>query len=89
MAVPVALPLAVAVPCAVGPQTPQVPSQWHWQADCDAACGGITPDTLPAGLPPGYTIDSNSTWSPTYAFYSSENSPIYENECWVEVVAKK
>jgi hypothetical protein len=61
--------------------TPSFPSQ----ADCAAACGGVTQDTLP----PGYTIDSNSTWSPTYALYSRENSPVYENECWVEVVAAK
>ena len=60
-------------------RTPSFPSQ----AACAAACGGITPDTLP----PGYTIDSNSTWSPTFAFYSSEEAPVYENECWVEVVA--
>ena len=60
--------------------TPHFPSQ----ADCAAACEGITPDTLP----PGYMINSTSTWSPTYAFYSSENSHLYENECWVEVVAK-
>ena len=60
--------------------TPHFPSQ----AECAAACGGITPDTLP----PGYTIDSNSTWSPTYAFYSSEESSVFESECWLEVVAK-
>ena len=60
--------------------TPHFPSQ----ADYAAACGGITPDTLP----PGYSIDLNSTWSPTYAFYSGENAALYENECWVEVVAK-
>ncbi len=61
--------------------TPLFPTQ----ADCAAACAGITPDTLP----PGYTIDYNSTWTPTYAFYSSESSPAHESECWLEVVAKK
>jgi hypothetical protein len=53
------------------------------ELDFTAACGGITASTLPAG----YAVDANSPWSPTWAFYSGEGAPVYECECWVEVVA--
>ena len=58
-------------------------SEFPSEADFAAACGGISPDTLPRG----YAVDSNSAWTPTYALYSAEESSPYTNECWVEVVA--
>lgn len=53
------------------------------ELDFAAACGGITASTLPAG----YAVDAGSRWSPTWAFYSVKEAPVYECECWVEVVA--
>ena len=53
------------------------------EANFSAACAGITADTLPAG----YAIDATSAWSPTYALYSAEESPVYENECWLAVLS--
>lgn len=52
------------------------------ESDFDDACAGISSQTLPSG----YAIDSTSAWSPTYAFYSGEEAPVNECECWMEVV---
>jgi len=47
------------------------------------ACAGISAGTLPSG----YAIDPTSHWSPTLAIYSGQHAALYENECWMEVVA--
>ena len=51
------------------------------EQDFAAACGSISPSTLPRG----YAVNASSSWSPTYALYSRESSRVFENECWMEV----
>lgn len=58
-------------------------SKFPSELDFTTACGGISAKTLPSG----YSIDLSSRWSPTWAIYSGEEAPLYECECWVEVVA--
>ena len=58
--------------------TTTVPSE----LDFVTACAGISPETLPSG----YTIDATSHWSPTLAIYSGQESALFENECWFEVI---
>ena len=52
------------------------------EAEFAAACGAISAATLPRG----YAVNATSPWTPTFVLYSAENSAVYENECWVEVV---
>jgi hypothetical protein len=59
-------------------------SDFPSEDDFDAACAGITADTLPMG----YAVNSSSAWSPTFALYSAEGgngAGFYESECWLEV----
>ena len=50
-------------------------------ADFVVAC-----EQLFAGrLPKGYKIDTASSWSPSYVFYSGAFATFFTNECWAEV----
>jgi len=40
-------------------------------------------------LPTGFSINYNSSWTPTYAIYNGETAKKYTNECWVEVNKNK
>lgn len=51
--------------------------------DVQEACGVLQNSTLP----PGYAINTSNSWSPTYVFYSGENSATFTSECWVAVYA--
>lgn len=53
------------------------------ELDFNEACAGITADTLP----PGFAVDTQSAWSPTFVLYSAEKTTMWENECWLEVLA--
>jgi len=46
------------------------------------ACGAIQNSTLP----PGFAINTTSTWSPTYVFYNGQNDANFTNECWMAVM---
>ena len=50
----------------------------------EEACGALT-----VSLPPGYTINATSNWTPTYVLYNGEHGGpggLWTNECWIEVI---
>lgn len=53
-----------------------LPTEYEFKKTCQA---------IQTGLPVGYTIDTNSAWSPTYAIYNGQDAKEFTNECWYEV----